>query len=313
MKDSAGYKRKDARESGSGIGLRKSLKPTLATAGNGILWYSKQMKRNFLSSVNFPSPGPDTISGKTVLVVLTMLCLTLVSCARKEAVRRTEPVPYDGAVTVDILKGSVGFGDVRTVKALAEVTILKKGKREGSLNGVFGFKAPGRIRLNLMGPFGLTVAEILISDNLLQFFLPAKNLLYEWNSPEVTFAGTMNTGFHYVMAKEHDHYLLRAFRSDGEASAIVVTYVFDRTYLLNRVISFSKDGTELIRAEFDDYNGRVPERTKLMLSDGLWLEIALQETEFDSDIADTYFAPIEGQDKEIRPFHEILQRFEPDR
>ncbi len=244
---------------------------------------------------------------------MIMFCLSLVSCAKKEVLRRAEPEPFKGMVTVDVLKHSVGFGDVRSIKALAEVTISKKGQREGSLNGVFGYKAPGRIRLNLFGPFGLTVTEILISGELFQLSVPAKNILYEWNSPEVTFTGLMNNRFNYRMAEEGDVYVLLASKTDDQISDIDVKYFFDRTYLLNRVISFCKDGTEMIKAEFYDYNGRVPERAKLSFSNGMSMDIALQEPEFDSDIPDEYFSPIEQGDKEIRPFQEIFRRFAPNR
>jgi outer membrane lipoprotein-sorting protein len=241
------------------------------------------------------------------------LCLSLVSCAKKEVLRRVELEPYKGPVTVDVLKRAVGFGDVRSIKALADVTISKKGKREGSLNGVFGYKAPGKIRINLFGPFGLTVTEILISGELLQLSVPAKNTLYEWNSPEVSFTGLMNNRFNYGMAEEGELYVLLAHKTDEQASEMTVKYFFDRTYLLNRQISFWKDGAEEIKAEFYAFNGRVPEQTRLSFSNGSSINVFLQEPEFDSEIPDEYFRAIEHGEKEIRPFQEVFKRFAPSR
>ena len=145
--------------------------------------------------------GFSVILLKTALLVMTVLCLSLFSCAPKEALRRAEPAPYEGTVTVEALKQSVGFGNVRSIKALADVTVYKQGKNEGSMNGVFAYMAPRKMRIDLFGPFGLTVTEVLISGDLLQVSVPQKNILYEWNDPEVSFTGLMKDGFRYEMGR----------------------------------------------------------------------------------------------------------------
>ena len=61
-------------------------------------------------------------------------------------------------------------------------------------------------------------------------------------------------------------YVLFVHSTDGLNNDIAAKYYFDRTYLLNRAMSFYKDGSETIKTEFDDFNGRVPERIKIMLS-----------------------------------------------
>ncbi len=244
---------------------------------------------------------------------MAVLCLSLFSCAPKEVLRRAEPAPYEGMVTVEALKQSVGFGNVRSIKALADVTVYKQGKNEGSMNGVFAYKAPRKMRIDLFGPFGLTVTEILISGDLLQVSVPQKNILYEWNAPEVSFTGLMKGGFRYEMGEEGDMHVLFAYSTDGQNNDVAAKYYFDRTYLLNRAMSFYKDGSEVIKTEFDDFNGRVPERIKIMLSSGLVMDIVLQESEFDSDIPDEYFKTIEHGDKQIKSFEELLKRFETGR
>ena len=125
---------------------------------------------------------------KTARFVIAALCLSLFSCAGKAVLKRAEVQPYTGPVTIEILKESVGFGKVRSIKALAGVLITKQGAPAGSLNGVFGYKAPGKMRIDLFGPFGLTVTQVLISAELFQLSVPPKNVLYEWNAPGVTFA-----------------------------------------------------------------------------------------------------------------------------
>lgn len=249
-------------------------------------------------------------SKKTFLVVL-VLSMALFSCAKKEVLRRTEMEPYQGTVTVEALKQSIGLTDVRSLKALIEVGITKQGENKGSMNGIFAYKAPGNMRITLFGPFGLTITEIVMSEELLQLFVPSKNILYEWNSPGVGFSGLMNNRFRYEMVTEADGYVLLAYKSDEPNSAVAAKYFFDRTYLLNRKICFYKDGSEFIKAEFSDFNGRVPERTRLTFSNGLTLEIALQEPELDADIPAEYFKVIEHGGKRIKSFGEIFRDFAP--
>jgi len=251
--------------------------------------------------------GFSAILLKTALLVMAVLCLSLFSCAPKEVIRRAEPAPYEGMVTVEALQQSVGFGNVSTIKALAEVTVYKHGTNAGSMNGVVGYKAPRNMRIDLFGPFGLTVTELLISEDLLQVSLPQKNILYEWNDPEVSFTGLMKGRFRYEKAEEGDMHVLFAYAADRHNSDVSAKYYFDRTYLLNRAISLYKDGSEVITAEFDDFNGRVPERIKIMLSSGIAVNIALRESEFDSDIPDEYFKTIEHGDKQIKPFEKLLK------
>jgi hypothetical protein len=257
------------------------------------------------------SPEGEPLRCLPALVVLVSLCLGLFSCAHKEVLKRPPLAPYEGPVTVGILRQSVGFGDIRSIKALDEVNISKKGKAEGSLNGVFAYKAPGRMRIDLFGPFGLTAAEILVSDELIQISVPSKNLLYEWNSPEIRFSGLSDSRFSYEMEEEADGYVLLASAPEATAAHGTVKYFFDRTYLLNRAIRFYRDGSEALRAEFSSFNGRVPEEMRLVFADGLVLDIALREAEYDTDIADEYFRRIEHGDKRIKSFREIFLYFPP--
>jgi hypothetical protein len=247
---------------------------------------------------------------KAALFVITALCLSLFSCAGKAALKRAEVQPYTGPVTIEILKESVGFGKVRSIKALAGVRITKQGAPEGTLNGVFGYKAPGRMRIDLFGPFGLTVTEILISAERFQLSVPSKKVLYEWNSPGFTFPNLPEAGFRYEMGEEDDRYVLLAGRDDGE-SDVTARYYFDRTYLLNRSISIYKDGSEVLYAEFNDFNARIPQRMKVVFSNGLALDISLDEPEFDSDIPDNYFSAIEHGDKKIKSIQEVFKGFAP--
>lgn len=233
------------------------------------------------------------------------------SCAKKELVRQPGVEPYSGPVTVEVLKQSIGFRDTRTIKALTDVRIYKKGEPSGSFSGVFGYQAPDSLKTSLFGPFGITIMEFLIAKDLLQVYVPPRNMLYEMRSPEITFASLMNGKFRYTMQEEADSWLLLAYDPVDPAAEPVMKYFFDRTYLLNRRIIVYKEGVEVITIDFDGYNGKVPEKTKLSFSNGTVMEIALQEPEYDTEIPSGYFKEIEHADRIVLPFQDLLKRFDP--
>jgi hypothetical protein len=121
----------------------------------------------------------------------------------------------------------------------------------------------------------------------------------------------MSSRFRYEMGAEADGYVLLAYKPDGLNSDVAAKYFFDRIYLLNRAICVYKDGSEVVRAEFNDYNGRVPQQMRFSLSNGLVLDIALQEPEFGADIPDKYFRGLEHGDKKIKSFQEIFKHYDP--
>ena len=220
-------------------------------------------------------------------------------------------MPFQGPATVEALKQSVVFGNIAGLKALAEVSITNQGENKGSLSGVFAYKAPDKMRVSLFGPFGLTMSDIVISNGLFQLSVPSKKALYEWKLPEMAFSGLLISRLRYEMETDGDLYALVAYMPDGLNSEVVARYFFDRTYLLNRAIFLYKNGTEVMGAEFSDFNGRVPGRMRLTLSNGIALDIALQEPEFAAGIPDEYFSSIEHAGKELKTFQEIFKDLAP--
>ena len=220
-------------------------------------------------------------------------------------------MPFHGPATVEKLKQSIGFGDITEMKALAEVSITTQGENRGSLNGVFAYKAPGRMRVKLFGPFGLTMSEVVISNGLLQLSVPSKKALYEWSLPEIAFSALLNSRLRYEMETDGYLYVLVAYMPAVRNSEAVARYFFDRTYLLNRAICLYKNGTGVMGAEFSEFNGRLPERIRLTLSNGLELDIVLQEPEFTEGIPDEYFSSIKHEGMELKSFQEIFKDFAP--
>jgi hypothetical protein len=239
----------------------------------------------------------------------TLFTLSAGCAPREEIVRQPEIEPYRGTVTVEVLKRSVGFGAVGTLKALTEVKVFSKGEPAGSFSGVLGYKAPDALKTVFFGPFGLTVMEMLISHELLQVYLPPKNALYEMKSPEVAFSSLMNNDRYLLaMQEEGDLYALYAYDRTDTSQGPVMKYLFDRTYLLNRRVILYRAAGGTVVAAFGNFNGRVPEQIRLAFSNGTDMEITLQEPEFDTEIPDEYFAEIEHGDKKVLPLQELLKR-----
>lgn len=235
------------------------------------------------------------------------------SCAPKELVRQPELEPYTGPVTVEVLKNSIGFRDTKTIKALTDVRIIKNNEPAGSFSGVFGYQAPDSLKTSFFGPFGITLMEFLIAKDMLQVYVPPKNILYEMRSPEISFSSLTNGKFRYTMQEEGDFYVLAAYDSAEPAAAPAMKYLFDRTYLLNKRIIVYKEGEEVLTINFDGFNGKVPEKTKLSFGKSTEMHITLQEPEYDTDIPSGYFTEIGHTDKEVLPFQDLLKRFDPKR
>jgi len=235
------------------------------------------------------------------------------SCAKKELVRQPELESYSGPVTVEVLRKSIGFRDTKTIKALTDVKIIRNGESAGSFSGVFGYQAPDFLKTSLFGPFGITIMEFLIAKDMLQVYLPPKNMLYEMRSPEISFSSLTNGKFRYAMQEDGDSYVLLAYDSAEIAAAPAMKYFFDRIYLLNRRIIVYKEGEEVITIDFDGFNGKAPEKTKLSFGNGTEMNITLQEPEYDTDIPSGYFKEIEHTDKKVLPFQDLLKRFDPKR
>lgn len=246
---------------------------------------------------------------QALLVVIVIMALGS-SCARKEHIRQTGFEPYTGPVTAEVLKNSIGFRNTKTIKALTDVWIFKNGEPAGSFSGVFGYQSPDFLKTGLFGPFGITIMEFLIAKDRLQIYLPPKNILYEMRSSGISLASLLNGKLRYIMQEDKNSYILLAYDSAELEAAPVLKYVFDRSYLLNRRIIVYKQGEEVLTIDFDDFNGKVPEKTKLLFGKGTEVHITLQEPEYDEDIPSGYFSAFEPSDKKVLPFQELLRSFE---
>jgi len=265
----------------------------------------------FISAHNGLSRG---LASCVVICVFAAFSLTAGCTSKKEIVRHPEIEPYTGQVTVEVLKRSIGFRDIKTIKALTDVRVFKNGEPSGSFSGVLGYKAPDDLKTAIFGPFGLTVMEMLVSREILQVYIPPRNVLYEMLSPGISLASLKNDDrFLYVMQEEGDFHALYAYNAADTTEGPVMKYLFDRTYLLNRKIIVYRSAEEAVTITFGNFNGKVPEQTRLSFSNGTDMDIILQEPEYDTEIPGEYFSEIEHGDKQVLPFQELLKRFAPSR
>ncbi|NJD57643.1 MAG: hypothetical protein FIA94_14735 [Nitrospirae bacterium] len=248
------------------------------------------------------------------ICMLAALLLFAGCAAKKEVVRQPKAGPYTGPVTIEVLKQSVGFRDIRTIKALVDVKVFRKGEPAGSFNGVLGYKAPDAVKTSFFGPFGLTVMEMLATKDVLQVYVPPKNILYETLSPGISLSSLRNDDrFLYVMQEEGDFHALYVYNAADTTEGPLMKYLFDRTFLLNRKIIVYRSAEEAMTISFGDFDGTVPGLSRISFSNGTDMEITFQEPEYDTEIPDAYFREIEHGDKQILPFQELLKRFAPRR
>ena len=266
-------------------------------------------------SLNRPLHAGARLLSVFSLICLFALLLLAAGCApSKEAVRQPAVEPYTGPITIEILKQSIGFRDIKTIKALTDVRVFKKGEPAGSFSGVFGYRAPDSLKTAFFGPFGLTVMEMLVTPEVLQVFLPPKNIIYEMLSPGLTFSSVIHDSrFRYAMQEEGDFYALSAYNLADSGDGPAMKYLFDRTYLLNRRIIVYRSAEQAVTLSFENFNGIVPELARLSFSNGTAMEVTFREPEFDTEIPDGFFSKIEHADNNVLPFQELLKRFAPSR
>lgn len=248
---------------------------------------------------------------RLALSVLLLSLIVLTACAQRPVAKRAEPELFTGPVTIEALKKSVGFRDVRSIKSLVNVSVFKDGEPAGRLNGVFGYTAPGNMRVSLFGPFGLTATDILITETILQMHIPSRALLYEGEASGISLSSLLDDRFIYTWEEEGGELFLYSFRDGETGNGLFAKYIFDKKYLLNRKIYFYRDGHEIAKIDFSAYNGRTPEQTTIAFQNRSAIEITLIEPEYDAEIPDEYFSPVTHEDKEILSFQDLFNRLAP--
>ncbi|MDP2167837.1 MAG: hypothetical protein Q8J64_05855 [Thermodesulfovibrionales bacterium] len=266
------------------------------------------------------------------LFFLIALVLLQASCAKKEAFirpvlpaeKKTAVLAKGAPVTVETLRDSIIFRTIGSLRSEVSVQVFRNGQFHSSYEGLLSYQSPGQANIRLFGPMGLTAADIVLSDNLMQVYIPLKNLLYEGKIP----AFTEQAGVIYSMEKNKDGYTLYAFKGqvteeEGAAPFIELTGKYEFVaatdasggkMLINTGISTHGKGKRFADIVLSDWAVAGPkEAVPLPLSvnisfGGFGLDMKLMEPELNTGISGDYFKPKDHEEKDVKPLKDLFMR-----
>jgi outer membrane lipoprotein-sorting protein len=114
-----------------------------------------------------------------IFILLPLVGLLFVSCSQKETVKRSTVVPAERV----IIKLEAKRRRIKTFTGIGTV-YLRKGKRENKFNFEYKFKKPDSLYIAGIGPFGITVAEALFTDESFNYYDAVNNVVYRGNNSE---------------------------------------------------------------------------------------------------------------------------------
>lgn len=218
-------------------------------------------------------------------VLLMFVCAFLLSCVPKpRAVLSLEEVPpYEGSVTVDVLKRHIVLQDVTTLKAKLRVRAGEGSRKLGSYKGAILYARPHSVRLRLYGAFGSAGLDAAHSDDFLKIYFPREKVLYKGRSPSAQ--GELT----YVIRDDGEEYVLLAFAPGDGSRQLQASYIFDRRTLLNKEVNYYNDGERLLRMRFSRYSNGVPELADIDLANGFSIRAELIEPEKGAEVPEQLF------------------------
>jgi len=242
--------------------------------------------------------------------IIGFILLGVFSCAKRPALVPGDVLPpvSPGSVTVDMLKDSIAFKGMRSLKSEVSVRVTREGEGLGSYMGIFAYRAPGLMRLRLLSPLGITAMDVMVNDGMAQLYVPREKTIYEGRLPSL---GPPRNAL-FGMEFERDAYVLYAFKPGMEAMEIAGKYSFDPSTLQNTGVSLYSGGSRFIGAVLGEYEGNLPRYMRLSLDNDFVMEIAFKNPEAGAEVPEKYFSPIEAGDKRVLPLSRLLegQKFE---
>lgn len=238
-------------------------------------------------------------------MLLGFIFLNVFSCAKRPALvppAALLPVP-PGTVTVEALKDSIAFKDLRSMKSEVSVKVAREGEGLGSFAGIFAYRAPGSMRLRLLSALGITAMDVMVNDGLAQLYVPREKTIYEGRLPSLGLPRNALFGVEF----ERDAYVLYAFKPMGEAFEIAGKYSFDPASLRNTGISLYSGGSRFVGAVLGEYQGKLPMYMRLSLGNGLVMEIAFKNPETGMEVPERYFTPFEEGDRKVLPLRRLFE------
>jgi outer membrane biogenesis lipoprotein LolB len=114
-----------------------------------------------------------------ILILLLSVGALFTSCSQKVAVRRTSVVPAERV----IIKLEAKRRRIKTFSSIGTV-YLRKGKQENKFNFEYKFKKPDSLYIAGIGPFGITVAEAIFTDESFNYYDAVNNVVYRGGNSE---------------------------------------------------------------------------------------------------------------------------------
>lgn len=250
--------------------------------------------------------------------LLLTLCIAsifiLSSCAKRETIR--QPIPKDiqieGRVSSSTLLNRLIFRQVSSLKSEVNIEVLRNNEPVGSFGGILVYKSPGQIGARIFGPLGVTVGDMIFSGDLIQVYIPMKNIIFEGKShgPEHLKALISNepaSDIRFSIEETGDSYFLSAFKSrDGELEQ-TARMTFDNISLINNGIDIFSNRKSIARAKMSEYSGNpaIPYFISTDFEGGVAVNIRLVEPEINADVPDDFFVPRRHEGNDVRPLKDI--------
>lgn len=255
--------------------------------------------------------------------VIALAVLIQLSCAPKRALKPAEFKAYEGPVTVEILKKSIIFNSLKPIKSEVNIEVLRDGKPAGSYEGILAYMPPNSVDIRLFGPLGFTAVDAVITNNILQVYIPLKETLYEGHI-ETPFLSNAE-GHVYSMEKTEDSYILYSFKTNNSESIkdkeLIGRYVFSSSAPINTDISLYSNKKKFCDISFGEFMAAsqnenrllkhediIPVFIKISMSNSMTLNIRLIEPELPEEIHEDYFRLKDYEGKRVISLQELLKR-----
>lgn len=245
-------------------------------------------------------------------LIILFLCLLSFSCTKKQIVKSIEK-PLEKTITVETLRDSIVFKEIKTLKSEVTVRAFKGEEITGRFNGVFVYMEPDSVNIRLFGPMGLNMTEVTITKGLFQVYIPYRNILFESRGIGTTwsFNNLLEVDFIYSLEEAEDKYILYVFKPHGNVAEIISKYAFKKHTLLNTSISFYDRGKQFMEIAFEDFSERIPRTMKIFFYHGFGMEITMKNPSLNTEIPEDYFKPISHNGKNVKPIQDLFLNLTP--
>lgn len=227
------------------------------------------------------------------------------SCAPRKprlVLSLAEVPPYEGPVTVEVLRDAMALKGISGLKSEARVSVKRGRKGLGTYKGSLAFENPDLLRVRVYGTLATTGLEAVHALGLLQIYLPQEGVLYEGESPAV------GDDLTYSIRDKGGDYVLFVHRPYNGAPRLRASYIFDRKTLLNKEINFYDEGERYMRIRFARYFNGLPMSSRVDLYGGYSADIELIDPEPVADLPDVLFEPIPHGEVRILPLKRIVKQ-----